>query len=476
MNSFRDDYNKKINKLFLFVGLLHIPVFLAEAWFFKTEFSIAILGPILILLGPSISYLVKPSSILTSSLNAVAMMCMSGVMIHLGKGMIEMHFHIFTFLAFTIVFGSIWPVLAALVTVAVHHIGFFFLLPKSLFNYEASFNIVLLHATFAIVQSIGCAIIAKKFGTFVDVQDTVVTNLNSVVKTNKDLSQKIAKITTVVSESTDSQAASVQQTVATLEEISKMVEMTNKNIQETESNTSSSFTQAETGKTSVNSVTNSIQNISQSNRQMISELNNNMNKIQEVTNMIQQIAEKTTIINDIVFQTKLLSFNASVEAARAGEHGKGFAVVAEEVGNLANVSGKASEEINSLLETSINHVNEIVRETSSSMEKLSREGQSVLNDGVNKSKDSISIINGVVENIRKNTELMKSIATASDEQSKGVREITDAIRVIDNSNHENINLINELKHLSDSMHSESEVLENVVGSINSRLLGKKDAA
>ncbi|MBC7465119.1 MAG: hypothetical protein H7256_03945 [Bdellovibrio sp.] len=50
---------------------------------------------------------------------------------------------------------------------------------------------------------------------------------------------------------------------------------------------------------------------------------------------MEEIGNKTKVINDIVFQTKLLSFNASVEAARAGEHGKGFAVVAEEVGKLA---------------------------------------------------------------------------------------------------------------------------------------------
>ena len=60
---------------------------------------------------------------------------------------------------------------------------------------------------------------------------------------------------------------------------------------------------------------------------------------------MEQIKDKVNIINDIVFQTKLLSFNASVEAARAGENGKGFAVVAEEVGNLASVSGKAANEI-----------------------------------------------------------------------------------------------------------------------------------
>ena len=73
--------------------------------------------------------------------------------------------------------------------------------------------------------------------------------------------------------------------------------------------------------------------------------------------LISEIGNKTKVINDIVFQTKLLSFNASVEAARAGEHGKGFSVVAEEVGNLAHMSGNSAKEITQLLESSINRVN-----------------------------------------------------------------------------------------------------------------------
>ena len=79
----------------------------------------------------------------------------------------------------------------------------------------------------------------------------------------------------------------------------------------------------------------------------------------EILGYIKSIEEKTKVINDIVFQTKLLSFNASVEAARAGEQGKGFAVVAEEVGNLATMSGTSAEEISKLLESSISHIESI---------------------------------------------------------------------------------------------------------------------
>jgi len=80
-------------------------------------------------------------------------------------------------------------------------------------------------------------------------------------------------------------------------------------------------------------------------------------------NIIKEIADKTQRINSIVFQTKLLSFNASVEAARAGEHGKGFAVVAEEVGKLAVLSGDIANEIALIVDRSVSSVGEAIEST-----------------------------------------------------------------------------------------------------------------
>ena len=103
--------------------------------------------------------------------------------------------------------------------------------------------------------------------------------------------------------------------------------------------------------------------------QAMDDMVTSMNSIKEVngrlTNMahiINEISKKTVVINDIVFKTQLLSFNASIEAARAGVHGKGFAVVAEEVGKLAQLSGEASNEIDSLLIKSNKDVSSILED------------------------------------------------------------------------------------------------------------------
>lgn len=67
--------------------------------------------------------------------------------------------------------------------------------------------------------------------------------------------------------------------------------------------------------------------------------------VQGLAESASKIGEVVELINDIASQTNLLALNATIEAARAGEAGKGFAVVASEVGNLANQTAKATEEI-----------------------------------------------------------------------------------------------------------------------------------
>src|SRR5439155_3621548 len=127
--------------------------------------------------GPVALFLCRRAGLLTSTALSVATMCMSALLIHLGRGMIELHFHILVMLALLVVFGSPIPLIAAGAVIAAHHAIFYLFLPASVFNYQASWVIVALHAVFVIAEVGPCAWIAVRFGRFVKAQELATTVL-----------------------------------------------------------------------------------------------------------------------------------------------------------------------------------------------------------------------------------------------------------------------------------------------------------
>ncbi|MBF0363116.1 MAG: hypothetical protein HQK49_18995 [Oligoflexia bacterium] len=163
--------------------------------------------------------------------------------------------------------------------------------------------------------------------------------------------------------------------------------------------------------------------------------------LEEIISVIGDINQKTKIINEIVFETKLLSFNASIEAARAGQYGKGFAVVAQEIGNLALMSGKASLGISSLLENSTNQVKELgtyIQEKIKDGERSADECKRVfveISDGLPSTLSSLDTVFGlmrkqqmemerIVGNIAKLDQMIKRDGTVTKEMTLAVAELT----------------------------------------------------
>lgn len=265
----------------------------------------------------------------------------------------------------------------------------------------------------------------------------LVANLNENVKKVTLAAEQISSSSQQLSQATTEQASSLGETSAAVEQASSMVKKNSENAKNAASTSAASQQKAEEGKTVVDKMIQAMDDINESNDNIMKQINHSNQQIGEIVKVIQEIGSKTKIINEIVFQTKLLSFNASVEAARAGEHGKGFAVVAEEIGSLAQMSGTAAKEITGLLEESIEKVESIVDETKSKVEGLAADGRDKVHAGTTVARQCGAVLSEIYTNVTKVSKMAEEIAQASEEQAQGVEEITKAINQLNQVTQQN---------------------------------------
>jgi methyl-accepting chemotaxis protein len=295
---------------------------------------------------------------------------------------------------------------------------------------------------FAIMRSVSRAI------------DQVIASLNDNSVQVTSAAQQIAASSEQLSQAATEQASSLEETASSIEEMNSMVQKNSENARKSAEISTTSHESASKGKEVVQEMIRAIEDINASNE-----------KIAEIVKVIGDIGNKTKVINDIVFQTKLLSFNASVEAARAGEHGKGFAVVAEEVGKLAQMSGNAAKEISTMLDGSMQKVETIVNETKGKVEtgtKIAQQCGEVLGD--------------IVTNVSTVNQMVGEISTACQEQSQGVQEITKAMSQLDQVTQENASTSEEAASAAEELAAQADSLRGVVRMLVQTIKGGQDGA
>lgn len=287
---------------------------------------------------------------------------------------------------------------------------------------------------------------------------------------------EIATSSESLSSSSSEQAAAVQETSSAVEELSAMVSKNSDNAEKSRDKAATSQQVAQKGRNVVTEMMTAISDINESNGQIMNAVEESNKNIAEITRVIMDIGAKTTVIKDIVFQTKLLSFNASVEAARAGEHGKGFSVVAEEVGNLAQMSGNAAQEISSTLEESIKKVNHIVSETKQRVEGLILIGKDKVERGHTIATQCGEILEQIVAEAADVSSMVIEISSSSKEQSIGIQEITKAMSQMDTVTQQNASISQTSASASVELAAQSESLSTLVNEMQLIVYGFSSSA
>jgi methyl-accepting chemotaxis protein len=307
--------------------------------------------------------------------------------------------------------------------------------------------------------------------------------VNPIVESNNNLkvisdglssgSSDLQENSDTLNKGAENLSSSITETVASMNELTSMVNQTLQNVKDSSKSSNDMMKRAKEGKEAIIEVEQAVGEISLNNDNVVETMSLVIEHMENFKKVVIEISDKTKVINDIVFQTKLLSFNASVEAARAGEQGKGFSVVAEEVGNLATASGKAAEEIAHLLDENIKKVDDIVTDTSNKVNQIKETGAqkiSVGNETASKCKEVFEQISTIVLDV---SQKIAEIDTASNEQAVGIKEVNNAMNSLREVTDQTSYIASKNTQSAENLSGESTRLKGIFDMLNQLVKGSE---
>jgi methyl-accepting chemotaxis protein len=238
--------------------------------------------------------------------------------------------------------------------------------------------------------------------------ESIATGASQIASGNADLSAR-----------TEEQAANLEETAASVEQMTATIQQNVDTVRSASGLAQSASATAVHGGEVVHGVVSTMEDITHSSR---------------------KIGEIIGVIDAIAFQTNILALNAAVEAARAGEQGKGFAVVASEVRSLAQRCANAAKEIKGLISESVG--------------KVAAGSRQVAEAG--------STMNDIVTQTHRVAELISDIGAATQEQSQGVTQVSDAVQQLDQVTQQNASLVEESAAAADSLNKQAAQLVQLV--------------
>lgn len=398
----------------------------------------------------------QPNALASRCAIGIAIQIMTALHIHQSFGLIEMHFEVFVMLAFLAYFRDWKVILISTLTVAVHHIGFFFMQQSgaAVFIFETghvSYSMLLIHAAFALTEGIvlmlmayrafdeGIASLEVKDAIAVILKDDKTIDLTAKVSTSTRNGQRLAmlveRLSALVSQSYTLTSQLNQASNSVLAASQQMTSSSEHAALEISSISASSEEIAVT----MGDVSGRIHGADELTRQTHQSINNSQAVISDASSSIaslkttlseaaatsQELNQRCISITDamraitaVAEQTNLLALNAAIESARAGEHGRGFAVVADEVRTLAIRSKESADEITRVTE-------QLVASTQRSVAQIT-DCVSLVDNAVNSSQQGSNEMSTIMSKITQSAGLMGEIASSAVEQEAASQAIAES--------------------------------------------------
>ncbi len=225
-------------------------------------------------------------------------------------------------------------------------------------------------------------------------QDRNLARGQTIESLTRNFDEAVSSMLNAVSRASTDMEHAAQGMSATAEQTSRQAVMVAAATEEASSSVQTVASAAEELAASIHEIGRQVTQSSQVARQAAEEASKTNQTVTGLAESSARIGDVVSLINDIASQTNLLALNATIEAARAGDAGKGFAVVAGEVKNLANQTGRATEEISQQIAA----VQEATRQ-------------------------AVDAIGGIVKRIEEINQISAAIASAVEEQSAATAEI-----------------------------------------------------
>lgn len=494
MSHARIAFYQQANRFFTFVvwGLFVFSLILANWYGTWTEALFIGLPAALI---PTLLAKTQATSAATRISFGISLMIFSALHIQQAHGMLEIHFGIFVSLAMLLYFRDWRPVLAAAVTIAVHHLLFSYLQQSnsSIYVFESrnTFSIVMIHAAYVVVETGLIIYLSRKaemefaqteelseigshiskpgeidlcyrvndakgefslgFNGFFGQLDELVSKVGGLAEQLNSTGESFSVSTQSMANGAQRQQQETDMIATATNEMTAAMQDVNQHATDAASAAGEADVAAKDSEERIDQAQTTIKDLAQHIDRAYSVIKN----LDEESNNIGSVL---TVIRGIAEQTNLLALNAAIEAARAGEQGRGFAVVAEEVRALALRSQQSTDEIGKL-------ILQLRSESDFVLDSMAK-GRELSTGCVALAEQTGESLRQVTEEVSSLADINIQISTAVEEQSVVAEQVNQSIISISDMSSESESHGREAVSLSETLLTRLGDQQNLVAQFN----------